>query len=321
MRPILSIIIPVYNAEKYLERCLVSIEAQGFKDNELEVICVNDGSTDGSGEWLDAYAVDHSVVSVIHKANGGISSARNCGMDAMTGQYFEFVDADDELVPGSIADIIAAMKTENCAVAQFEYTRGGYNDCIDFQYSVAPMTLTGSIWRYIFSTEKLGHIRFDEALHYAEDTFFAQTVALNNPKCMHTDRVCYVYKENPNSVMAKRDFLESADSMLRLAENHKEYLKNDAFPESKRRIEIWCARATSGYLYYSLRGGRSNYPFQMLKDKGLWPYKKEWNLLRIRLGSKEKLKLTISGWCLFFVGFRPMWRLFRKTGLLRKMSQ
>lgn len=125
MRPLLSVVIPVYNAQQYLNRCLTSVLNQDFEKGQLEVVCVNDGSTDGSGEWLDIYSSQHPEVKVIHKENGGISSARNCGMEAMSGRYFEFVDADDELIPHSIFDIVNTMIMEQCEVSQFDYTRGG----------------------------------------------------------------------------------------------------------------------------------------------------------------------------------------------------
>ena len=124
MRPLLSVIIPVYNAQQYLDQCLGSVLNQGFEKGQLEIICVNDGSTDGSGKWLDSYSSKHPEVKVLHKENGGVSSARNRGMEAMTGRYFEFVDADDELNPHSILDIVNAMDKEECEVSQFGYTRG-----------------------------------------------------------------------------------------------------------------------------------------------------------------------------------------------------
>ena len=194
---------------------------------------------------------------------------------------------------------------------------GGYNEQRNLDYSITPMTLTGSIWRYIFATDKFGRLRFDEDLHYAEDTFFAQTVALHRPSCLHAERKCYIYHDNPNSVMAKRDYLKSADSMLRLAENHKRYLDENRFPDDKERVEIWCARATAGYIYYSLRGGRQEDPFPMLKGKGLWPYKKEWTMLKIYLKKNGGIKQTVSNYCLLLCGFKMTWRLLKWSGVLR----
>ena len=318
--PLLSIIIPVFNDKPFLENLFLSLEKQGFQEGDLEIICVDDGSSDGSAEWLDAYALTHENVIVLHKTNGGECSARNCGMEVMTGRFFEFVDADDELLPYSIHDIFKAMEQGDFAVAQFDFVRMKTDLNKSLKYKVKPMTLTGSIWRYIFSRTAFGHIRFDEKLKYAGDTFFAQTIALHNPNCLYCDRTCYVYNENSNSVMAKRDFIKAADSMMRLAENHKKYLDEGMFPESKKRIKIWCARATAGYIYYSLRGGRDDYPFDMLRNKGLYPYKNEWQLLKIHFMKKGGLRQTVSNYCLFFLGFKTIWKIVQKSGILRKVS-
>jgi glycosyltransferase involved in cell wall biosynthesis len=89
----LSVIIPVYNVQKYLARCVESVLGQTHRD--LEVILVDDGSTDSCGTLCDQYATQDQRVKVIHKSNGGLSSARNAGLDVMTGEYVTFVDADD----------------------------------------------------------------------------------------------------------------------------------------------------------------------------------------------------------------------------------
>ncbi|MCP3029190.1 glycosyltransferase [Halobacillus sp. A5] len=93
MNPAISIIVPVYNVEPYLRRCLDSILAQTFTD--IEVIVVNDGSTDRSGEICDEFAEKDKRIRVIHKKNGGLSSARNAGLDIVKGEYIGFVDSDD----------------------------------------------------------------------------------------------------------------------------------------------------------------------------------------------------------------------------------
>lgn len=91
----ISIIVPVYNVQQYLERCVESLVNQTYKD--LEIILVNDGSTDGSKELADQLESKYPVVKVIHKANGGLSSARNAGLDVFQGDYVMFVDSDDYL--------------------------------------------------------------------------------------------------------------------------------------------------------------------------------------------------------------------------------
>ena len=89
----ISVIVPVYNVEKYLDKCVESIVNQTYKN--LEIILVDDGSTDSCPEICDEWAKKDNRIKVIHKPNGGLSSARNAGMDSMTGSYIQFVDSDD----------------------------------------------------------------------------------------------------------------------------------------------------------------------------------------------------------------------------------
>ena len=96
-KPLISVIIPVYNTEAYLERCLVSVLSNTYRD--LEVICINDGSTDGSLEILNAFARQDERVTVIDKKNGGLSAARNDGLRRATGEWIAFIDSDDWTAP------------------------------------------------------------------------------------------------------------------------------------------------------------------------------------------------------------------------------
>lgn len=93
MNDLISVIIPVYNVEEYISECIESVIAQSY--NNLEIILVNDGSTDSSGESCDRYAAKDSRIRVIHKENGGQSSARNAGLEVASGEWIVFVDSDD----------------------------------------------------------------------------------------------------------------------------------------------------------------------------------------------------------------------------------
>ena len=105
--PKVSIIVPVYKAEQYLHRCVDSILSQSFTDCEL--ILVDDGSPDKSGEICDEYASRDSRIQVIHKQNGGVSSARNAGLDVAHGEYVWFVDSDDWIENDSLKEIYNIM--------------------------------------------------------------------------------------------------------------------------------------------------------------------------------------------------------------------
>lgn len=107
---LLSVIVPVYNVEQYLARCIDSILQQSYRN--LELILVDDGANDSSGAICDQYAQKDPRVNVIHKENGGLSSARNAGLDAAKGEYVGFVDSDDWIEPGAYAAMIFLMEQQ-----------------------------------------------------------------------------------------------------------------------------------------------------------------------------------------------------------------
>ena len=115
MRNCISIIIPVYNAEAYLETCVDSVLSQEHQN--LEVILINDGSTDGSGEICDAFAESDDRVVVIHKKNGGVSSARNAGLDLAKGDIISFLDCDDYILPDMYGTLLEKMENAGAQIA------------------------------------------------------------------------------------------------------------------------------------------------------------------------------------------------------------
>lgn len=118
-QPLLSVIVPVYNVEQYLHQCVDSIIGQTYKN--LEIILVNDGSTDGSGAICDEYATKDSRVRVIHKENGGQSSARNIGISISSGEYTTFVDSDDWLELDMYQVLIKQLLDTSADVITFQY--------------------------------------------------------------------------------------------------------------------------------------------------------------------------------------------------------
>ena len=122
--PLISVIVPVYRVEKYLERCVKSILSQTYKN--LEVILVDDGSPDQCPAICDACAEKDARVKVIHQENKGLSGARNAGINAASGEYLAFVDSDDYVSPHFIEELYQLLKDTGCAIGQcrFSYVKG-----------------------------------------------------------------------------------------------------------------------------------------------------------------------------------------------------
>ena len=124
MKPLLTVVIPVYNVEKYLNRCLESILIQGWKN--YDIILVDDGSTDRSPQICDDYVKAYDFISVIHKENGGLSDARNTGLSQAKGEYVYFPDSDDWLEPDTFIALAEALESQKFDIISFnrEFIKG-----------------------------------------------------------------------------------------------------------------------------------------------------------------------------------------------------
>lgn len=181
MHPIVSVIVPVYNAEKYLHRCVDSILAQKFTDFEL--LLVNDGSKDKSGEICDEYAAKDSRVCVFHKENAGASSARNYGLDKAEGKYICFVDADDwveinyieNLIPGDGEDMVICSFVKETMMSAFlsNIIRDKRNIESSLHLLIDHMAVCSPCCKIISSDIiRRNNIRFDVNVSAGEDMLF-----------------------------------------------------------------------------------------------------------------------------------------------------
>lgn len=193
MKALISVIIPVYNAARYLRRCLDSLLGQTYR--ELEIICVNDASTDESVSILTEYAGCDSRVKVIHQENSGVSAARNAGLDAATGEYVTFVDADDWVEPSGYECVMAHFKEPVDVVCFGTEVEGSAPDeekqgmqryltsvlkaCERNVMNVDGLGVNGCVWNKMFRRAVLetSQVRFFEGIAYGEDVAFCYCVA------------------------------------------------------------------------------------------------------------------------------------------------
>ena len=219
-----SIIVPVYNVEKYLSFCLDSLVNQTFKD--IEIICVNDGSTDNSAEVLEHYAGFDKRIKIINKENGGLSSARNAGLDAASGKYIAFVDSDDFVSHFLVERAYNFVQKKNADFAAFgfDYVVGNSLKLYESGFSF-PKGLVGkcvyetdlnenfytkihpTAWCKFYSAKLIqnNNLRFCEDIIF-EDLPFAAEVYLSANRMVYTNLPLYYYRaERQGSILSRRD--------------------------------------------------------------------------------------------------------------------
>lgn len=204
-----SIIVPVYNTEKYLHNCINSLLAQTCTD--IEILLVNDGSTDTSGDICDAYAAQDSRVRVIHQQNAGVSSARNAALAVARGEYIAFVDSDDWVSPDYIEDLQSAMTESGAdlvACGMFAvYSRfdtvQDKTDCTEvlegrevYRVLLCDVQVGGYLWNKLFKRELIRD-GFDTDLHLSEDFLFCAKYAREVGRTVILRRKLYYYWQNP----------------------------------------------------------------------------------------------------------------------------
>lgn len=217
IQPKISVIVPVYNAEKYLHRCVDSILKQTFTD--FEVLLINDGSTDQSPAICDEYAKTDSRVRVFHKENGGVSSARNVGLQNMRGEYSIHCDSDDfyhkdilltlyNEASRSNADLIwcdfyVVKKDNNMLVSSQKLTGNSY----DFIKGLLSKKLHGSMWNKLLrnSMIKDNALSFVDGIDMWEDLVFIIRYLLCTPKIVYLSRPLYYYVNNSESLCAQTE--------------------------------------------------------------------------------------------------------------------
>lgn len=204
-----SIIIPVYNLERYIEDCLKSCLQQNI--DEYEIICVDDGSTDGSAKILDDFANRYQTkIKVLHKENGGVSSARNLGLKSACGEWIWFVDGDDCIKPNCLENLLNEISVNDCDILSIQNTM--FDETMHFEHIMninAPDKMQENIECIAFKVFKSQIIKkhglcFDETLSHGEDNIFIYEFMKRIKKHHIYKKVIYFYRKRMNSASRSR---------------------------------------------------------------------------------------------------------------------
>ena len=216
---IISVIIPVYNVEKYLSECLDSVINQTYKN--LQIIIVDDGSTDFSGKICDVYAEKDNRITVVHQKNAGAGAAKNTGLELIDGDYFSIIDSDDYIELDMYEKMVNSLEKYNADIVQCLFRNVFVNDSFDRKYKIKgnyPKVLTSKsflkeylydwkyaiFWNKLFKSSLLKEIRFPVG-RKIDDEFFTYKLVCSAKKVVNIDDILYNYRMRKTSVMNEND--------------------------------------------------------------------------------------------------------------------
>lgn len=251
----ISIIVPVYNVEKYLKKCIDSILSQTYTN--LDIILVNDGSTDNSGMICEDYAKKDKRITVIHKKNGGLSSARNAGLDIAKGEYIGFVDSDDFIADNMYEILYHSIIDYNCDISIARLQSSDSEEKRDFKVrkmnkfealerTIVPYDLEIGIPTRLYKRFIFDNLRFDVGKIY-EDFLILTDIFLRAENVVFNGNAVYYYLirsgsiTHPETIKVSENIIEAASKTL-IALKKEKKLKPDI---------VWgCLRRAKDMMHY-----------------------------------------------------------------------
>ncbi|MCL2253121.1 MAG: glycosyltransferase [Lachnospiraceae bacterium] len=316
----ISVIIAIYNIEPYLKRCLDSVINQTYR--ELEIILVNDGSADQSGMICDEYAAGDERIKVIHKANGGLSDARNAGMELMTGDFVGFVDGDDFIDSDMYESMIWALTENHGQIAVCRYrqvdsdgnilsnivTSGETNNFSrtealnifiseDDKYKIMP-----AVWSKLFSREIVCGLSFAVG-KTSEDIMFTTSALCRASRVVYLDKAFYNYvTDRDDSIMNKKIGDRRLNNEVFIWKEQIEFLKKKGYEELSDKAAYSFYRRMLFY-FIDFKNWRQNEYGRRLSriiraDKKLIKsvYRNKW----VKIGDNARMKMFLLSPNLYF---------------------
>lgn len=276
-----TIIVPVYNVEQYLNKCIESIVNQSHID--IEIILVNDGSTDNSGFICEDWKKKDGRITVIHKKNGGLSSARNAGLDSSNGDYICFIDSDDWIEPDFVEILLKSLDINNADISQcgfIEEVMG--KDSIAYR-SEKYLVVTGKeaiknlynkntylnsvvMWNKLYKKKIFNKLRFDEGIVH-EDEALIHEILYNADRVVINESKLHHYLIRPNSIMNSKFNLKRLDSIYAYEKRISFFKQNkeDEFIDMTMRMYFRVLLGVGSGLYYSSIEGKESYLTEVIE--------------------------------------------------------
>jgi len=269
--PLISVIIPVYRVEDYLDHCLASITGQTYRN--LEIILVDDGSPDRSGAICDAWAAKDSRIRVIHQSNSGGGPARNAALDIATGELLAFVDSDDYIAPDMFSYLYSLMET-GADVAECDFLETADNDAVfpEGEVSVTEYTPEEAMrqhirdtvfrqlmWNKLYRRKLADGVRFPSGTKI-DDEYFTYRLLMGARKLVRSTRICYAYRQQSSSVMHQSFSLKRVEALQ--AKQQRLSLLKERMPslveEARADLIMTCI--------YVMQGSLQNFRGEQLKQ-------------------------------------------------------
>ncbi len=310
----LSIIIPVYNVEKYISKCLESCLRQDISTENYEIIVVNDGTVDHSIAIVEGYMKKHVNVRLVNRDNGGLSAARNTGLEAATGDFVWFVDSDDWIEPNCLKEIIDFAYKENldvlCFNLKFAFSDGHFekyvnnNEKTGIIYTgtefICKMKMPPSAWCALYNRTFLEKhsLNFYEGILHEDQEFTPRAYCLAE-RIAYFDKVIYNYNQREGSIMKGghserkcKDLLTVADSLYDFAQTTLKNKYHDAYYVMLNNVYFAFSQSLAHYnkSFFNLKTYRKK-PYYPLMINSLLSAKDKWKYRLINFSLSLYLKI------------------------------
>lgn len=320
---LVSVIIPVYNVADYLTECIQSVLNQTYRN--IEIVIIDDGSTDGSGSICDKAAENDERIKVTHQENNGVAAARNAGLDAATGEYIMFVDSDDYIEPDAVEYLLNIIVHKSADLVIGDYVRVNTDDerldSIEGDEKSVELISQKRFWEIVRTVAKpIGivlvarlyrasiwdGIRFEKGFIH-EDQMITHRIIDRCTKIYMTNKVLYNYRRTPNSIMTKPFRIENLDYAKGLTDRIEYFKENENYEDVLYTFGAGTREILKGYERLDL----SDEKVKKKLDDLYTEYK---GIARYIMGQSCKITIKIRMW--MFIYCRRLYSCIRKFRLI-----